>query len=185
MTKVMLGTNEKIEYSQWIKDIRETLGIKKEEFGDYVVHYVKKIKKNRIEDYMSFHRNSVKNWENDKKPPVDVCSFLSLAVLEYDCIENKKPLRKPLADDAYGDVVSYLKLSEEERNKRYTHVKTQMWRYLKMRLYTRNLYDALMIQVARGIYSFKELKTESERLNQIVIGTTILGNEKKNYLQKI
>lgn len=188
MAKLELDDTKKMKYSSWIKDVRKKLNLTQEEFGQYIVHFVKSNKKCKIEDYAVFHRNSVANWEKGENHPIEVNSFLSLAVLEYDNIvmdNGNKKLRKPLSDEDYGDHESYLKLSLEERNKRYVHVKKRMREYLGMRLYTRNLNDALLIQVARGIYSFKELQQVRAYMKQIVDETTVTLEEKSQLATRI
>ena len=181
MPKVLLDHERKKDYAKWIGSIYDRLQMEDEEFVQYVVHFVKKSQSKTVEDYRCFTEGSVKNWIQDNYPPVDVCSFLCFATLEYDSFvkENPKVPAKPLDQANTGNAVAYLDLTLNERNCRYDYVKECMWKYLQMRLYCRNLQDALMIQVVRGIFSFHELKSVKDACEQIIKGISISKAEKE------
>lgn len=179
MSRLELTKEEKMEYSDWIRTLRTTLDLTQEEFTQYAVHYAKKSKRNAVEGYTTIHRNTVINWEGNKTP-VDVCSFISLAILEYDCVKQKKPLHKPMEAVVDGSAEAYLSMDLEERNTRYLYMKETLNEMLKIDLYVRNINDALLIQVARGIFSFQELKRVTAETKKIIEDTVITKEERKH-----
>lgn len=117
---------------EWITEVRG--GLDKSSFGRQIIAF----KKNNTV-CASVHRNTIGNWESGKTAlPKDVETVLSIALFEYDKIHKE--------DGAALD-----------RSARYLHARKRLEQMLGLELYCRNLHDALLISVCRGILSFKEL----------------------------
>lgn len=152
---------QEIVYSkEWIKKLRN--GMKQEEFCKHI--YVFK-KNGKV--CCNIHRNTLGNWETGKTSlPRDVETFLSLVLWEYDhlLIDEQNEVGKEDVDF---------------RNRRYQHARMRLQKMLHVDLYCRNLHDALLIQVTRGVLSFEEVPKLEEmlesELNQVVLST-----EKRN-----
>ena len=131
----------KENYAAWIRASRGKTG--QEKFGQTICHY-------RVRDGRKvcahYHRNEVGNWEKGKNLPMNTETVLSIALFTYD--------------RQYGPPER-----EEERNRRLVSAQEKLSEFLGIDLYCRNLFDALMIQVCRGILTFEqvpELEAELE-----------------------
>lgn len=149
------------EYSgKWIKKLRN--GMRQKEFGEHI--YV--FKKNGSV-CKTVHRNTIGNWETGKTSmPRDVETFLSLALWEYD----------HFVYSAEEEVDSDENMSG---NRRYQHARKRLLEMLRLDLYCKNLHDALLIQVARGILQFKEVP-ELEKELESKLSKIELSTEEKN-----
>lgn len=128
----MINMSNNNSYSkEWITAVRGKMD--KSTFGKQVVVY----KKNGTV-CASVHRNTIGNWESGKTSlPKDLETFLSIALIEYDK-EHKEE-------------------ASFNRNARYDHARQRLREMLGVELYCRNLHDALLISVCRGIITFQEL----------------------------
>ena len=149
------------EYSgKWVKKLRN--GMRQKEFCKHI--YV--FKKNGSE-CDTVHRNTIGNWENGKTSmPRDIETFLSLALWEYD----------HFVYSAEEEVDSDENMSG---NRRYQHARKRLLEMLRLDLYCKNLHDALLIQVARGILQFKEVP-ELEKELESKLSKIELSTEEKN-----
>lgn len=142
---------------EWITQVRG--GLNKTEFGRRVYVY----KKNGTK-CVTVHRNTITNWEGGKTElPKDVETFLSFALIEYDQTHPEAPV------------------TLEERNNRYIYARTVMWDMLGVDLYCRNLHDALLIQVCRGILTFEEVLPLERELEAELENTGMTVDEKNLY----
>lgn len=151
---------QKPEYTkEWIKKLRN--GMRQDEFCRHIYVY----KKNGSA-CCNIHRNTLGNWENGKTSlPRDVETFLSLALWEYD--------------QFLCDKQNETDMTEECRNQRYQHARTRLQQMLHVDLYCRNVHDALLIQVARGILTFEEVPALEAELEK-ELAQTILTTEERN-----
>lgn len=173
MAKFMMDEEKKKEYGNWIKSFRKALGMSQTDFAAKVIRF-EWDKKTGKEVCKKFHRNSVKNWELGYNLPIDTSTVVSLALLEYD---GKKFDVVP--ETEYSETGVHLDLSMPMRADRYKHMENRMSTYMGRRLYPRNINDALLIEVARGIYSFEELPLVRQKMNQLISDTYVSSYEKR------
>lgn len=142
---------------EWITEIRA--GLSKKEFGKKI--YV--FKKNGSK-CVTVHRNTIHNWESGKTElPKDVETFLSFVLFDYD--------------RSHGKTLTDM----EQRNQRYLYVRQSMREMLGIDLYCRNLHDALLIQVCRGIISFKDIPQLEKELESALDRVPLTTDEKNLY----
>lgn len=187
MAKFMMDQNGRMRYGRWIEEIRNKRKMNQKDFAEKVIRYERE-ESTGLEVCKSFHRNSVGNWENGKNLPIDASTFISLALLEYDGLylekdkksdeEIEKEMNAQEAESVDSADVD-MHLSSIVRAKRYNHVEKRMKEYMGRRLYPRNLNDALLIETARGIYSFQELPEVRKKMNELVLGAKITREEKE------
>lgn len=97
----------------------------------------------------TYHRNAVLAWEKGS-PPENVETFLSIAILDFD-----RSWEGPGEDPDYG-------------NRRYEYVRGKMLEILGKELYSRDLREALLIQVARNVISFADVPELEENLKKLI-----------------
>ena len=151
-----------MEYSKaWIKKVRN--GMKKCEFCKHI--YVFK-KNGKV--CQNIHRNTLSNWENGRTSlSRDIETFLSLVLWEYDHF-----------NEIYGyDIVT----DKNSRNERYQYAKACLHDVLDVDFYCRNLHDALLIQVTRGIISFEDVPELEKSLEDNLGNYPITIEEKNGY----
>ena len=146
------------EYIEWIRNVRGKMS--QTEFGKKVYHY--RITKNNRQ-CLTYHRNEIRNWESGKSFPQNIETFLSIALLEYDQTHSCE----------YKNSM--------ERNERFYYVREIMKQILEMDLYCRNLHDALLIQVCRGILSFQEVLDMEPELQEKIQNLYLDTEEKREY----
>lgn len=130
---------------EWIKDLHD--GKKPQEFCKHIYIF----KKNGTK-CSNISRNTLLYWENGTSSlPSDVEVVLSLILYEYDY------KIKGIAKDKVNQVVLANCYDEAKSNERYEYARKRMNELIQVDLYCRNVHDALLIQVARGIISFEEL----------------------------
>lgn len=147
---------------EWIRQLRQ--GMRQEKFCKHI--YV--FRKNGSV-CCNIHRNTLGNWETGKTSlPRDVETFLSLALWEYDHVICASEI--PESAETW-DI--------DTRNRRYQHARTRLQKMLGVDLYCRNLHDAVLIQVTRGILTFEEVPAFESRLEQ-TLAQTVLTTEERN-----
>ena len=136
---------DKERYAAWIRSCRGKT--KQKEFGEKIIRF-------KIEDgrkiCATYHRNEVGNWEAGRNLPLNTETFLSIALFSYDSRTQKVPE------------------TNAERNNRLDYARKNMLNFLGVNLYCRNLLDALLIQVCRGILSFKDVPAMEEKLEALI-----------------
>lgn len=160
---------ERTEYSkEWIKKVRN--GMKQGEFCKHI--YV--FKKNGTV-CQNIHRNTLGNWESGRVSlPRDIETFLSLVLWEYDHTSDEEH-----GEDHVG--IGNLASNNDLRNKRYQHARTRLNDMLHVDLYCRNLHDALLIQVTRGILSFEDVPKLEDIIEKKLAGVSLSTEEKNDY----
>lgn len=144
-------------YVDWIRKVRGRMS--QEEFGKRICHF----KNERgIKVCKKYHRNEVSNWEKGKNLPLNLESFISIALLDYDMNYHDQ------TNDGY-------------RNQRFQFVQSKMRTILGQELYCRRVHDALLIQVCRDIITFEEMPELEIELDQIVRGIEMDIMQKKDY----
>ncbi len=135
---------EKREYMQWIRQVRGSMT--QEAFRQKVYHFSNDGKRCGV-----YSRNAIVKWENGKSLPNirNTETFLSIALLEYDAENPGKP-------------------EKQTRNKRYQAVRKKMVGMLGIDLYCRNLRDALLVQVCRGVLTFEEVLPLEQKLQPVI-----------------
>lgn len=142
---------------EWISKVRGKMG--KAQFGQLLYQF-----KKDGSELCTVHRNTIRNWESGKTPvPKDKETFISLALLEYD------------------QQVGRLPDSLEERNARYSFVNERMKEMLHLDLYSRNLHDALLIQICRNIISFEELLPIEREIEAELKSIPLTKQERDDY----
>ena len=149
----------RLEFAEWIRSIRRKYGLSQKKLGKKIYHFEYRGKK---EICLSFHRNSVGNWENGKNLPMTVETFVSLALVDY-CGTCDKP-----------DLIRF-----PEMKRRYVYVRNCLQNYLGRSLYVRNINDALLIAAARGLYSIEELPEARQKMNEIIENVEVSLVERK------
>ena len=152
----------KERYVEWIRQSRGKCS--KIEFGRSIIHY----KFNGDQRICTpYHRNEITNWENGKNLPMSVETVLSIALFAYD--------HQMLVKQQDNTIL---------RNKRCNYARKCLFDQLGVDLYSRNLHDALLIQVCRRIISFKDVLKLEVELGKIIEGTDALklSNEQKKKL---
>lgn len=144
-------------YVDWIRKVRGKMS--QEEFGKRICHF-----KNEkgIKVCRNYHRNEVANWEKGKNVPLNLESFISIALLEYDM--------------NYRD-----QTNNEYRNQRFQYVRDKMRIILGQELYCRRVHDVLLIQVCRDIITFEEMPEMEVELDQVVRDIEMDIVQKKDY----
>lgn len=96
---------------------------------------------------LSYSRATISNWESGATaPPRDVETILSIALVEFDKTHGK----------------------DFDRNERYLFARGKLQEMLNIDLWCRNLHDAVLIQVCRGLLEFPDLPAfEAELLAEI------------------
>lgn len=150
----------RLEFAEWIRSIRRKYGLSQKKLGKKIYHFEYRGKK---EICLSFHRNSVGNWENGKNLPMTVETFVSLALVDY-CGTCDKP-----------DLIRF-----PEMKRRYVYVRNCLQNYLGRSLYVRNINDALLIAAARGLYSIEELPEARQKMNEIIENVEVSLVERKS-----
>ena len=153
----------RMEYADWIASIRKKYRLSQEEFGKRIYHFEYREKEDE-EVSLSYHRNSVGNWENGKNLPLTLESVVSLALVDFcgncDRLEQADPAKM---------------------KKRYAHVSRCLRKYLGRSLYVRNINDALLIAAARGLYGIKDLPEVRAYMNSIIGKVSLTAQERKEY----
>lgn len=147
----------KQEYSLWIRSVRGEMT--QDEFGKKIIHYYSP-KKGMEKICKTYHRNEVRLWEAGNSLPLNVETFISIALVEYD--KNYKN--------------SFV--NNDERNKRLRFVSELIERILGIELYCRSLHDVLLIQVCRGVISFEDVLRLEPKYEEC-ISSFKLGSEEK------
>lgn len=154
---------ERREYAGWIGEVRKKSALNQEAFGAQICHFEFSGEK---EICMTYHRNSVGNWEKGKNLPRNLEAVLSIAMVEYNSPGEKNP--------------------EKEVEKRYHFVQERLQEYYGKYLYCRNINDALLIGVIMGIYRIEELPGERKKLRRILEETCMDKKDREIYaLRKV
>lgn len=138
---------DKERYAAWIRSCRGDT--KQKEFGEKICRF--KIENGR-KICVNYHRNEVGNWEAGRNLPMSTETFLSIALFSYDKNTKKAPK------------------TPKERERRLEYARRNMMDCLGVDLYCRNLLDALLIQVCRGILSFDDVPGMEEKLETLIGG---------------
>lgn len=144
------------EYIRWICEITRRTSNK--ELSENSYHY--KVKDD-VKICETYHRNAVSNWRLGRNLPKNLETFISIALFDFDTTHA-------LAENADMDIIY--------RNERCNYVQAKMIAILGKDLYCRNIYELLLIQVCRGIISFKDvlrLQVELEKKIADSVGGTI------------
>ena len=152
----------KERYVEWIRRSRGKCS--KIEFCKSIIHYKVNGDKRECTHY---HRNEVGNWEAGKNLPMSVETVLSIALFAYDHQMSEEPQDTTIA-----------------RNERCGHARKCLYELLGVDLYSRNLHDALLIQVCRGIISFEDVLELEREIGNLIEETDDfkLTNEQKKRL---
>ena len=96
---------------------------------------------------LSYSRATISNWESGATaPPRDIETILSIALVEFEKTHGK----------------------DCDRNERYLFARGKLQEMLNIDLWCRNLHDAVLIQVCRGLLEFPEVPDfEAELLAEI------------------
>lgn len=135
------------KYARWIHEVRMRAGESKIQFAGHVCHF-------RIRDGQRicsrYHRNEAANWETGRNLPLNTEAFLSIALFDYDTTHPERG----------SDFAA--------RNRRLTHAVQRMRELIGVDLYCRNLHDALLIQVCRGVLTFEEVPEREADLETLI-----------------
>ena len=153
----------RMEYADWIISIRKKYKLSQEEFGKRIYHFEYREKEDE-EVSLSYHRNSVSNWENGKNLPLTMESVVSLALVDF-C----------------GNCDRMEKADQARMKKRYAHVSGCLRKYLGRSLYVRNINDALLIAAVRGLYGIQELPKVRKDMKKIIEEVSMTPQERKDY----
>lgn len=148
-------------YISWIREVRGKTN--QTEFAGKIYHY-KTIK--NIRKCCTYHRNEIGNWEKGKNLPMNIEAFISIALLDFD---QKYP--RVEMDIAY-------------RNRRYQYVNDKMMEIIGQNLYCRSVYDALLIQVCRGVISFEDVLELEKELEKMLHSVILNSEQKRKYALK-
>lgn len=154
------------EYSAWIRSIRNTYGMDKDEFGAGLCHYVK-VRTVGEEVCSPFSDKMVERWERGLSRPINIETFLALALVEY-C----------------GTIDAAPHITLEERQARYDHVRNRMLEFYGKELYVRNLNQILLVGAVRGLYSLRDVIDKRKDLNTRLKGNKLtLGQKRYNSIK--
>ena len=152
------GCMNKQEYSAWIRSVRGKMS--QEEFGKKIIHYYSP-KKGMDKICKTYHRNEVGLWEAGKSLPLNVETFISIALVEYD------------KNNRNSFVNNY------ERNQRLNFVSELIENILGIELYCRSLHDVLLIQVCRGVISFEDVLVLEPKYEKCISDVKLENEEKR------
>lgn len=144
-------------YINWIREVRGKMS--QEEFGKKICHF-KNDKGTKV--CKPYHRNEIANWEKGKNVPLNLETFISIALLDFDNNHRDK------SGSGY-------------RNLRFQYVRNKMKVILGQELYCRIVHEALLIQVCRDIITFEELLELEPELDRIVQSVDMDMCQKRDY----
>lgn len=144
-------------YINWIREVRGKMSQK--EFGEKICHF-KNEKGTKV--CKTYHRNEIANWEKGKNVPLNLETFISIALLDFDNNHRDK------SGSGY-------------RNLRFQYVRNKMKVILGQELYCRIVHEALLIQVCRDIITFEELLELEPELDRIVQSVDMDMCQKRDY----
>lgn len=152
------------DYAKWVRKIRKDSKMTQEEFGKHVYRFEKwgEKKKDEGKEKMNeeycrhYNRSSVINWERGRNLPVNIETFVCLAIMDY-------------------------RIHGEADVSCYAHVQRQMQKYFNRRLYPRTINDALLMMAIRGLYAMEEIPEVRREINQLFSQRHINKAEKGRY----
>ena len=131
-----------IRLRTWITEVRGKES--KSSFAGKIYHFRNK---GSVPVCLSYSRATIANWESGvTAPPRDIETILSIALVEFDNTHGK----------------------DFDRIDRYLFARSRLNEMLGLDLWCRNLHDAVLIQVCRGLLEFADVTDfETELLNSI------------------